>query len=151
MKVYMQILIVLAFSFLGEGLSDLLKLPVPGSILGMLFLFLALQYKLIEFRHVDEVGSFLINNMTILFLPAGVGIMAKWGLISHFWWQISLIVVVALIVNVLVLGKLTAWIKNHFEGDYIADAQRPNQLALDVINQHSRNKHIHYRHESEVE
>ena len=78
------------------------------------------QFKLLEFRHVDEAGSFLINNMTILFLPAGVGIMAKWNLISHFWAQILLIVVAALIINMLILGKLVEWIKVKFEGDYVA-------------------------------
>lgn len=85
----------------------------------MIFLFLALQFKLLKFTDVDEVGSFLINNMTILFLPAGVGIMAKWSLISDYWWQISLIILVALIVNVFVLGHLVQFIKVKYEGDYL--------------------------------
>ena len=120
MKIYLQLLIIFGFSFIGNVISNVFRLPVPGSILGMILLFLALQFKILEFRHVDEAGSFLINNMTILFLPAGVGIMAKWNLISHFWAQILLIVVGALIINMLILGKLVEWIKVKFEGDYIA-------------------------------
>lgn len=120
MKIYLQLLIIFGFSFIGNVISNVFRLPVPGSILGMFLLFLALQFKLLEFRHVDEAGSFLINNMTILFLPAGVGIMAKWNLISHFWAQILLIVVGALIINMLILGKLVEWIKVKFEGDYVA-------------------------------
>lgn len=119
MKVYFQLLIIFGFSFVGDTLSNSLHLPVPGSILGMIFLFLALQFKLLKFTDVDEVGSFLINNMTILFLPAGVGIMAKWSLISDYWWQISLIILVALIVNVFVLGHLVQFIKVKYEGDYL--------------------------------
>ena len=57
--------------------------------------------------------------MTILFLPAGVGIMAKWSLISDFWWQIAVIVLLALIVNVFVLGHLVQFIKVKYEGDYL--------------------------------
>lgn len=110
MKIYLQLLIIFGFSFIGNVISNVFRLPVPGSILGMILLFLALQFKILEFRHVDEAGSFLINNMTILFLPAGVGIMAKWNLISHFWAQILLIVVAALIINMLILGKLVEWI-----------------------------------------
>ncbi|MGO2260589.1 MAG: CidA/LrgA family protein [Lactococcus lactis] len=117
---YLQLLIIFGFSFIGNVISNVFRLPVPGSILGMILLFLALQFKILEFRHVDEAGSFLINNMTILFLPAGVGIMAKWNLISHFWAQILLIVVAALIINMLILGKLVEWIKVKFEGDYVA-------------------------------
>ena len=120
MKIYLQLLIIFGFSFIGNVISNVFRLPVPGSILGMILLFLALQFKLLEFRHVDEAGSFLINNMTILFLPAGVGIMAKWNLISHFLAQILLIVVGALIINMLILGKLVEWIKVKFEGDYVA-------------------------------
>ena len=120
MKIYLQLLIIFGFSFIGNVISNVFRLPVPGSILGMILLFLALQFKILEFRHVDEAGSFLINNMTILFLPAGVGIMAKWNLISHFWAQILLIVVAALIINLLILGKLVEWIKVKFEGDYVA-------------------------------
>ena len=119
MKIYFQLLIIFGFSFVGDTLSNSLHLPVPGSILGMIFLFLALQFKVLNFTDVDEVGSFLINNMTILFLPAGVGIMAKWSLISDFWWQIALIVLLALIVNVFVLGHLVQFIKVNYEGDYL--------------------------------
>lgn len=119
MKIYFQLLIIFGFSFVGDTLSNSLHLPVPGSILGMIFLFLALQFKVLKFTDVDEVGSFLINNMTILFLPAGVGIMAKWSLISDFWWQIAMIVLLALIVNVFVLGHLVQFIKVKYEGDYL--------------------------------
>ena len=119
MKIYFQLLIIFGFSFVGDTLSNSLHLPVPGSILGMIFLFLALQFKVLKFTDVDEVGSFLINNMTILFLPAGVGIMAKWSLISDFWGQIALIVLLALIVNVFVLGHLVQFIKVKYEGDYL--------------------------------
>ncbi|MDG6111119.1 CidA/LrgA family protein [Lactococcus formosensis] len=119
MKIYFQLLIIFGFSFVGDTLSNSLHLPVPGSILGMIFLFLALQFKVLKFTDVDEVGSFLINNMTILFLPAGVGIMAKWSLISNFWWQIALIILLALIVNVFVLGHLVQFIKVKYEGDYL--------------------------------
>ncbi len=119
MKIYFQLLIIFGFSFVGDTLSNSLHLPVPGSILGMIFLFLALQFKVLKFTDVDEVGSFLINNMTILFLPAGVGIMAKWSLISDFWWQIAVIVLLALIVNIFVLGHLVQFIKVKYEGDYL--------------------------------
>lgn len=140
MKIYLQLLIIFGFSYIGNVISNAFDLPVPGPIIGMLLLFLALQFKLLEFKNVDAAGSFLINNMTILFLPAGVGIMAKWGLISHFWLQILLIVVVALIINLFVLGKLVEWIKVRFEGDYLSPELISQKIALDVINQHSKNK-----------
>lgn len=40
MKLYVQFMIILVFSFIGEAISNLLHLPVPGSIIGLVLLFL---------------------------------------------------------------------------------------------------------------
>ena len=42
MKLYVQFMIILVFSFIGEAISNLLHLPIPGSIIGLVLLFLAL-------------------------------------------------------------------------------------------------------------
>ncbi|MDR2464941.1 MAG: CidA/LrgA family protein [Streptococcaceae bacterium] len=118
MKIYRQLFYILFCSFLGEGISVLLKLPIPGSVLGMLFLFSLLQSKLLKVSDVEEVGNFLLANMTILFLPAGVGIMAHFELLQKKWWQITLIILILLTVNIFFVGKITEWVKVKFEGDY---------------------------------
>ncbi|WP_019793363.1 CidA/LrgA family protein, partial [Streptococcus sobrinus] len=64
------------------------------------------------------VGKFLLNNMTILFLPAGVGIMQYFNVIIPNILPILIITVGALILNLLTIGFVVSWIKNHFEGDY---------------------------------
>lgn len=118
MKLYVQFMIILAFSFLGEFLSTLLNLPIPGSILGLILLFLALETKLIRLRHIDLVGNFLLANMTILFLPAAVGIMEKFEEIKDYLIPIMIIILGAIFINVLVIGFVVQFVKNHFEGDY---------------------------------
>jgi holin-like protein len=109
---------ILLFSIAGETLSTALDLPVPGSIIGMVFLFLALKFKLIRLRQIYDAGQFLLENMTILFLPAGVGIMSHWDAIAKYWWQIIVITVLAIVVNMAVIGFVTQFIKRRFEGDY---------------------------------
>jgi holin-like protein len=110
---------ILLFSFLGEIISTGFRLPVPGSIIGMILLFLALHFKLIRLRQIHDLGQFLLGNMTILFLPASVGIMTQFNAILAFWWQISLIILLALMVNLVVIGKVVALIKRRYEGDYV--------------------------------
>jgi holin-like protein len=119
MKIYRQLLLILLFSFVGEILSTVLKLPVPGSIIGMLLLFFALEFKIVKVDDLKEVGEFLLGNMTILFLPAGVGIMAHFTTIAKVWWQLAIITVVALIVNIVIVAKIVQFIKVKFEGDYV--------------------------------
>lgn len=118
MKYYVQLMIILLFALAGETISTIFKLPVPGSIIGLVLLFLALQFKLIRLRHVDRVGQFLLANMTILFLPAAVGIMERYNLVAPNILPILLIVVGALVLNIIVIAFVVRWAKNHFEGDY---------------------------------
>ena len=40
MKIYLQLLIIFGFSFIGNVISNVFRLPVPGSILGMILLLL---------------------------------------------------------------------------------------------------------------
>ena len=72
MKLYVQLTIIFTISLIGEIISDGLYLPIPGSMIGLLILFLLLQFKLLRMRHVNMVGNFLLANhlfsikMTIL-------------------------------------------------------------------------------------
>ena len=79
---------------------------------------LALQLKWIRLRHIHAVAEFLIANMTILFLPAGVGIMERWNAISANIVPIILIIMGALVLNIVVIAVVVGFIKKHFEGDY---------------------------------
>ena len=118
MKLYVQLMIIFMISLVGEGISSVFHLPIPGSIIGLVLLFLALQFKLLRLRHISMVGNFLLANMTILFLPPAVGIMDKFQVISPYLLPIILIVFGAIVLNVCVIAVVVQLIKTRFEGDY---------------------------------
>ena len=118
MKLYVQLMIIFMISLVGEGISSVFHLPVPGSIIGLVLLFLALQFKLLRLRHISMVGNFLLANMTILFLPPAVGIMEKFQVIAPYLLPIILIVLGAIVLNVCVIAVVVQLIKTRFEGDY---------------------------------
>lgn len=118
MKLYVQLMIIFMISLVGEGISSVFHLPVPGSIIGLVLLFLALQFKLLRLRHISMVGNFLLANMTILFLPPAVGIMDKFQVIAPYLLPIILIVLGAIVINVCVIAVVVQLIKTRFEGDY---------------------------------
>ena len=118
MKLYVQLMIIFMISLVGEGISSVFHLPVPGSIIGLVLLFLALQFKLLRLRHISMVGNFLLANMTILFLPPAVGIMDKFQVIAHYLLPIILIILGAIVLNVCVIAVVVQLIKTRFEGDY---------------------------------
>jgi len=112
------LMIIFSISLLGEGISTIFHLPIPGSIIGLILLFLALEFKWLRLRHVNMVGNFLLANMTILFLPAAVGIMDKFHIIAPYLLPIILIVVLAIVLNVVVIAYTVQFIKRRYEGDY---------------------------------
>ena len=118
MKLYVQLMIIFMISLVGEGISSVFHLPVPGSIIGLVLLFLALQFKLLRLRHISMVGNFLLANMTILFLHPAVGIMDKFQVIAPYLLPIILIVLGAIVLNVCVIAVVVQLIKTRFEGDY---------------------------------
>ena len=74
-----QFCVILLITFIGEMLNFLIPLPVPAGIYGMALLFLALCLKIIPLSAVEGAGDFLIEIMPVMFIPAGVGLMASWG------------------------------------------------------------------------
>ena len=119
MKLYVQLMYILIFSMLGECLSTAFSLPVPGSIIGLVLLFLALQFNIIRLRHIYDVGQFLLSNMTILFLPAAVGVMDKFDVIAPNLVGIVVITLGAIVLNIATIGLVVQVIKRRYEGDYV--------------------------------
>ena len=82
------LLILLAFLFAGGWIADAARLPLPGSVVGMLLLAGALRLRWIPVRVVEPAAELLIRNMALLFVPAGVGVMAYGGLLRREWLPI---------------------------------------------------------------
>jgi holin-like protein len=75
-KLMLQIGIVFGVCFLGQAVSALLPVAIPGSILSLILLFLLLVLKIVKVDHIRQKADFLLENMAFFFIPAGVGILA---------------------------------------------------------------------------
>ncbi|WP_111709933.1 CidA/LrgA family protein [Lutibacter citreus] len=106
MNLIKQVAIILGFWFAGELLSYITKIPIPGSILGMLLIVLALEFKIIKPTRVKLVANFLLNNMAMFFIPAGVGIMCHFKILKQEWLPISVAIVISALLVLTVVGKL---------------------------------------------
>lgn len=119
MDIYKQLLYILSFSLLGEVLSKVFTLPIPGSVIGMLLLFLALQFKLLKVKDVETVGGFLLGNLSILFLPAGVGIMVYFPVIKDTWWLLLIISLLTTAFTIGFVGLIVQGVKRKFEDNSV--------------------------------
>ena len=109
MKYLKQIAIILVVSFLGEFLNWLLPFPSPGSIYGMVILFVALMTGVIRLSSVKNVGDFLIDILPLLFIPPTVGLLDVWPVMQNFLGAIIVISIVSTIIVAVVSGHITQY------------------------------------------
>ena len=106
MKYLKQLLIILGISFLGELLKYFLPLPIPASIYGMVILFALLLSGALPLSAVRETGNLLVAVMPVMFIPAGVGLMASWDILRPLL-PVG-VITVAVLVIVMAVSGLTA-------------------------------------------
>jgi holin-like protein len=100
------ILVLLAFFYVGNAVSALLHLPVPGSVVGMVMLAAALHFHVVRPEWVKPAADVLIRHMSLLYIPPGVGVMAYFGLIRSEWLPLVAAGVIGMLAVLLVVGLL---------------------------------------------
>lgn len=76
---------ILAFWLLGERLSHGFHVPVPGSVLGLLALYLCLRVGWVKAEWVTSGARGVLSVLALLFVPAGAGVAAY---VSPAWWGV---------------------------------------------------------------
>lgn len=102
---------IFLFYFLGEMLSKLIGGFMPGSVLGMILLFLSLLFKLIKPEYVKDAAKVITKNMAVFFVPAGVGLMVYWHLVS----QNLAAIVSAIVVSTILVIITVSIVQDRFE------------------------------------
>lgn len=99
-----SITVLLVYQLVGEVLVQATGLPVPGPVVGMLLLFVTLVVR----GHVGDTfrdtAQQLLSHLSLLFVPAGVGVMLHFGRLGEEW----LALVTALVASTVITIALTA-------------------------------------------
>lgn len=93
----------------GEALVRLTGAPLPGPVLGLLLMLVALRWAVVQ-RHVGAAADVLLAHLSLLFVPVGVGVMTHFALITQHGARMLVVIVasswVGLAVTALVLRAL---------------------------------------------
>jgi len=115
------IAIILFFLVLGNVTSRYLLPVIPGSIIGMGLLFVALQLKLMSEEPLEKVVSFIMKNLSLLFLAPAVGIIDAIALFGHNLLAIICAIVLSTVLTMVAVGwtkqSMTKRKKNSGDGD----------------------------------
>ena len=96
--------LLLGYQLAGEIIARALNLPIPGPVIGMLLLLVTLIIRGRAPEPLVRLSHELLQHLALLFVPAGVGIIAHFQLIQAEWVSLTLALVVSLIVTLTVTG-----------------------------------------------
>jgi len=105
--------LLVIFGLLGIGsiMSIAINGLVPGSVVGMLLLFIGLQTKVIKPEWVADTANALTGNMAFFFVPAGVGIMVAFDILAKSWHEILFISLLSTICVIAAVGLTQQWME----------------------------------------
>ncbi|MEW6164686.1 MAG: CidA/LrgA family protein [Pseudomonadota bacterium] len=98
------ITLLLLFQLVGESVALLFALPVPGPVIGMGLLFAALALRGGPSAELRGTAQSLLQHLSLLFVPAGVGVMLHLERMADEWLPI----VVALVASTFAALAVTA-------------------------------------------
>nr|UWI51476.1 CidA/LrgA family protein [Clostridioides difficile] len=119
MKVFNQLVIILCIWVIGEYISSFIQgvILIPGSIVGMLLLFILLQFKVLDLSSIENISGFFLDNMAVFFIPAGVSLIKSLDLIKENVLVLLLVICLSTLVVMYATGIIVEkMIKKKEEG-----------------------------------
>jgi holin-like protein len=104
----------------GEGLARAFGLPYPGPVIGLVLLLAALRMAWIR-EPVAVAAGFLLDHLSLLFVPVGVGVITHLDLLSRYGFQLLAVIAlstwIGLATTALVLRSLLGTEVDGEDGD----------------------------------
>ena len=106
MKYVKQVGIIWGFTVAGELLHAILPLPVPSGVYGLFLLLGALMAGWVRLESVEGTGNFLMDTMTLMFIPAMVGLMEYAAQIKEVFVPFMIVIAVSTVAVMVVTGRV---------------------------------------------
>jgi holin-like protein len=110
-KMILQIAFLVILFQVGTWITDVLNLPIPGSMVGLTILFLLLLFKLIKLEWIEKGASWLLAELMLFFIPAAVGVINYQQALGSQWGKLLVVIV---------LSSLTVMASTGLTAQYIA-------------------------------
>ncbi|MTW85022.1 CidA/LrgA family protein [Virgibacillus dakarensis] len=111
MDMVLQLIIIIGFLLLGNGIVAVFPIPLPGSVVGMLLLFVVLITGILNVEWIEKVSSFQLKHLTLLFIPPIVSLFLSSGFLEILQWNILIILIVSSICCLLGTALAVEWLE----------------------------------------
>lgn len=106
-----QIGIIILFYLTGEFIVAVTGISIPGSIIGLVILWLALYFKILNVKYIQNGASFMLAFLTLFFIPSTVGVINYPELLTLSGGLFVLAVIMSTIFVLIITGKISKFIE----------------------------------------
>ncbi|EJV60885.1 MULTISPECIES: CidA/LrgA family holin-like protein [Bacillus] len=103
----LQVGVLYVFSLVGTWIQKVFHLSMPGSLIGMLMLFLLLATRILPLKWFEEGAEKLIIFLPLFLIPSTTGLMEYGSFLFSKGSVIFLLVVASTIVTLIVSGYIS--------------------------------------------
>ena len=102
--------LILVCQLVGEIVVGMLGMSIPGPVVGMLFLFILLLMRGTIPDGLGKTADGLLQAMSLLFVPAGAGVMMHFQLLGEALLPLSAAVIVSTTTTIIVTALMMRWL-----------------------------------------
>ena len=110
------ITLLLTCQLAGEIVSKALGLPLPGPVIGMVILFAGLAIRGGVPQGLQEVAGGLLQHLSLLFVPAGVGVILHLSLIGEEWLPLTSALIGSAVITIAVTALVMRLLSKRLDG-----------------------------------
>ncbi|MBI5973196.1 holin-like protein [Staphylococcus caledonicus] len=101
---FQQALTIAIVLFISKIIESFIPFPMPASVIGLVLLFILLCTGIVKLGQVEGVGTALTNNISFLFVPAGVSVINSLPILSQHPILIILLIVISTLLLLICVG-----------------------------------------------
>lgn len=128
-----QIGIITIYYLLGLAIVEVTDIIIPGSIIGLLLLWLSLYFKLIKVKHIQKGANLMLAFLTLFFIPSAVAVINYPELLTKTGAILIIGVIVSTLFTIIVTGKVSQYI----EGRETGEKEEKHAPATTSVSHHS--------------
>lgn len=102
--------VLLGLQLVGEVAVQVSGLPIPGPVVGMVLLFIALRWRESLPEALRATAETLLSHLSLLFIPAGVGIIQHGARLADEWLALLAAMVLSTLITVAVTALVMQWV-----------------------------------------
>lgn len=106
-EMFKEVSLIFGCLILGNFIKYLLGISVPGSVFGMIILFLLLKSGCVKVNDIKRFSSFLLDHMAFFFVPVGVGVVLYMDIIKSELFSIMASSLLSTLVILFVVGLVS--------------------------------------------